>query len=109
MGVFAWHADSWLSGAALADGPLDWMFDIPVLFKPWPWKIFSRDNWNSFTTFLSIGLALAGAALLLLEQHAKRTGVKVPEQSARRIGIAFTVIGFLLYFDFFNPNTRYLQ
>jgi len=109
MGVFAWLADSWLSGAALADGPLDWLFDNPVLFKPWPWKIFSRDNWNSFTTFLSIGLALAGAALLLLEQHAKRTGVKVPEQSARRIGIAFTVIGFLLYFDFFNPNTRYLQ
>lgn len=78
-----------------------------ILFGHWPGKLFQSDNFNQFTLFLSIGVALIAAGLLLLEQRAKRMGVSISEKTARRIGIAFTVVSFLLYFDFFNPNTRY--
>lgn len=78
-----------------------------VLFGHWPGKLFQTDNFNQATLFLSIGLALVTAGLLLLEQRAKRLGVRVSEKMARRIGIGLTVVSFLLYFDFFNPNTRY--
>jgi hypothetical protein len=78
-----------------------------VLFGHWPGKIFQSEFFHNFTIALSIGLALVAAGLLMLEQRAKRLGQPIPERTARRVGIAITVLSFLLYFDFFNPNTRY--
>src|SRR5688572_24339299 len=77
-----------------------------VLFGHWSGKLFQTEVWNQATLALSIGVALVTAGLLLLEQRAKRLGVSIPEKAARRVGIAITVVSFLLYFDFFNPNTR---
>jgi hypothetical protein len=108
MSLFGWVSEAW--NAAFASSPaVDWIFEKFFLFQPWPWKIFAQGNWRNFTVGMSIGLSLAGAGLLLLEQQAKRKGQPVPERTARRVGIAFTVVAFLLYFDFFNPNTRYSQ
>lgn len=102
--------DSNLLSAVLAtfQGPFDWMFDN-FLFHSWPGAFFARNNWESFTNGVAIGLSLITSALLLLEQRARRLGVKVPERQQRRIGILLTAVGFLLYFDFFNPNTRYID
>ncbi len=87
--------------------PTEWLNTL--FFKRWPGYAFQRDQFQNFTTFLSIGIALVAAGLLMLEQRAKRIGHPVPERTARRIGIVLTVVSFLLYFDFFNPNTRYAQ
>jgi hypothetical protein len=101
--------EAWSAAVAFASPVIDWLFEKSPLFQPWPGKLLSQSYWRNFTTGMAIGLSLAGAGLLLLEQHAKRKGQPVPVKIARRIGIAFTVVGFLLYFDFFNPNTRYSQ
>jgi len=77
------------------------------MFGRWPGHFFQNDFFHNVTIGLSIGLALVAAGLLMLEQRARRLGRPVPERTARRVGIALTVICFLLYFDFFNPNTRY--
>lgn len=87
-------------------GPFDWLFDN-FLFRPWPGRIFARSTWQGVTNSLSIGLSLSVSALVLLEQRARRLGAGPPERQRRRIGIAITVVAFLLYFDFFVPNTRY--
>jgi hypothetical protein len=87
-------------------GPFDWLFDN-FLFHDWPGSIFVRSTWTATTTSLSVGLSLVVSGLLLLEQRARRLGRSLPEKRCRRVGIAITVIGFLLYFDFFVPNSRY--
>lgn len=89
-------------------GPFDWLFDN-FLFRPWPGKIFQRGTWEGVTNGISIGLALGVAGLFMLERRARRLGLPLSEKRSRRIGIAITIIGFLLYFDFFVPNTRYDQ
>lgn len=83
-----------------------------IFFKPWKLEIFgknvfARDRFRGFTDFLAIGISLIAAGLLLLEMRAKKLGTPVPERFARRVGIGMTVVSFFLYFDFFNPNTRY--
>jgi hypothetical protein len=87
-------------------GPFDALFDN-FLFRSWPGRIFERSNWNGVTNAMSMGLSLGVSALLLVEQRARRLGASLPEKQCRRIGLAITVLGFLLYFDFFVPNTRY--
>src|SRR5688500_530590 len=78
-----------------------------LLFQRWPGALLQRDPFENFTVALSIGLSFGVAGLLMLEQRARRLGQPYPERKARRIGILLTVVAFLLYFDFFNPNTRY--
>jgi hypothetical protein len=98
----------WSSISALATGSgayPRWL--DTVFFERWPGALLQRDWFEAFTVALSIGLSLVGAGLLLIEQRARRLGEPYPEKKARRIGILLTVVAFLLYFDFFNPNTRY--
>jgi hypothetical protein len=87
-------------------GPFDWVFDN-FLFRPWPGKIFERASWHAITDTLAVGLSLTVSGLLLLDQRSRRLGVGPSERQRRRLGLAITVFGFLLYFDFFVPNTRY--
>jgi hypothetical protein len=87
-------------------GPFDWAFDN-FLFRDWPGSIFTRSSWTTITNSLSVGLSLVVSGLLLIEQRARRLGRSLPEKRCRRVGVAITVVGFLLYFDFFVPNTRY--
>jgi hypothetical protein len=87
-------------------GPFDGLIDT-FLFRDWPGSIFVRSTWAGITTSLSVGLALVVSGLLLLEQRARRLGRRLPERRCRQLGIALTIMGFLLYYDFFVPNTRY--
>jgi hypothetical protein len=100
-------ADSSLFHAALAADPLGFL--NKVLFETWPGRFLQRDFFSNFTVGVSIGVSLTAAGLLMLEQRAKRIGHPVPERTAKWFGISLTVISFLLYFDFFNPNTRYAK
>jgi hypothetical protein len=100
------HSNLLSTALASFQGPFDWMFDN-FLFRIWPGAIFARSSWESITNGIAIGLSLVVAALLLLDQRARATGVRLSERKQRRIGILLTALGFLLYFDFFNPNTRY--
>lgn len=97
-----WLVEAFVGGL----GPFDWLFDSPF-FHPWPGKIFARGSWEGITNGIAIGLALTVAGLLMLERRARRLGIRLSEKLCRRLGIAITVVGFLLYFDFFVPNTRY--
>lgn len=87
-------------------GPLDVVFDN-FLFREWPGSIFARATWTTITNSLSVGLSLVVSGLLLLEQRARRLGTRLSEKTCRRVGIGVAVVSFLLYFDFFVPNTRY--
>jgi hypothetical protein len=80
-----------------------------LFFSRWQGEWLQQDNFKNFIVGASIALSLIGAGLLILERRARRVGQPVPERIARRIGIAFTVVGFLFYFDFYNPNTRYVH
>jgi hypothetical protein len=103
MSTFLWSSATSLFNANGAyPGFLDTLF-----FQRWEGSLLSRDVFEGFTGWLSIALSLGAAGLLLLEHRAKKLGQQYPEKKARRIGIALTVVAFLLYFDFFNPNTRY--
>jgi hypothetical protein len=94
-------------GAAAGVDPSAWLDKL--LFSSWPGSVLSRDVFRNITVGLSIGISLFAAGLLMLEQRAKRIGYRVPERLAKWIGIGLTVVSFFLYFDFFNPNTRYAQ
>jgi hypothetical protein len=103
MSTFLWSSVTSLYNSNGAyPGFLDTLF-----FQRWDGSLLSRDVFEGFTGWLSIALSLGAAGLLLLEHRAKKLGQRYPEKKARRIGIALTVVAFLLYFDFFNPNTRY--
>jgi len=98
--------------AASAD-PFGFLFDN-FLFHPWHFQVggqdvFAGDNWNQTMYYFRIGLALVLAGLLVIEARAKRLGERLPERTTKRLAIAFTLIGFLAYFDFFNPNVRYVD
>jgi hypothetical protein len=96
---------STLCSAALS-GPFDF------LFRTWSFELFgkdilSHDSWEGFMFFFRIGLALVCAGLLLIEARAKKLGERLSAKATRRILIGLTVVGFLTYFDFGNPNVRY--
>jgi hypothetical protein len=85
---------------------------VDFLFHTWSFQflgrdIFAHDNWQQGMEFFRIGLALVAAGLLLIEARARRFGEQLSERTVKRIGIAFSILGFLAYFDFFNPNVRY--
>ncbi len=99
--------ESSLFHAALSADPMGILNNL--LFESWPGRFLQRDFFSNFTVGLSIGVSLTAAGLLMLEQRAKRIGLPVPERVAKWFGIGLTVVSFLLYFDFFNPNTRYAK
>src|SRR6187401_2735462 len=75
----------------------------------WSNAIFEKDVWEAFTKFVRIALAVVTAALLLYEIRARRMGERIRERTRRRTGWVLTIIAFCVYFDFFNPNTRYSE
>lgn len=86
--------------------PFEWRMEN-ITLRAWGAKIFARNVWEPMTDSVSIGLSLLVAGLVLLEQRARRFGVSLSEAASRKIGIALSVVSFLLYFDFFVPSTRY--
>jgi hypothetical protein len=45
----------------------------------------------------------------MYQARAYKLGQPVPKKLARNVAILFTVLGFGVYFDYFNPNTRYSE
>ena len=75
----------------------------------WDNDIFSHDNWEATMRFIRLVLTMGGALLLIAEARAHRLGYHISERTKKRFAIGVTVIAFLTYFDFFNPNVRYSE
>jgi hypothetical protein len=91
---------------ALAASPFDF------LFHTWSFQflgrdIFAHDNWEQIMYFSRIVVALTVAGLLMIEARAKKFGERLSVKTTRRITIGVGVLGFIMYFDGFNPNVRY--
>lgn len=94
------HADSW--------GP--WLFDlISGKNEFWKNKWLQKDQFEPFLNGMRATLTAVGAALLMYEARAYKLGQAVPKKWKRNVAILFTVLGFGVYFDYFNPNTRYSE
>src|SRR6187402_1572658 len=79
------------------------------LFEKWEADVFEKERWRQTMVFVRITLSVLGALFLMYELRARKMRVRVPVRFRKRLAIAMTVIGFLTYFDFFNPNVRYIQ
>ena len=84
------------------------------LYEPWDWKwfdknIFEKDRWDFFTTWVRLSLTMLGAIFLIYEIRARRLREKIPMRWKKRIAYVMTGLAFLVYFDFFNPNVRYVE
>jgi hypothetical protein len=86
----------------------DWLFEN-FLFSTWPGRWLQGGPWEQFSTALSIALSLGASGLWMLEERARRIGHHVPERLSKAVGTGIAVLSFLVYFDFFNPNTRYID
>lgn len=84
----------------------DWLFDN-FLFREWPGRWLADSAFKQFTTSVSIASSLGSSALFLLEQRARRLGHPVSRRATTAACLIITTLSFLVYFDFFNPNTRY--
>jgi hypothetical protein len=78
-----------------------------LLFRPWPGRWLANGNWSAFCVSLSIGLSLGASALFMLDERLRRLGRPISPRLSRAVCVALTALSFLVYFDFFNPNTRY--
>ena len=75
----------------------------------WDYPLFERATWKDTMFGLRVILSLGGALTLIAMARAKRLHALPRERTMRRLGIVVTAIAFLSYFDFFNPNVRYVE
>ncbi len=72
-------------------------------------RLCDKDQFEGFLLFVRVALPVTAALLLILAERARRMGEKVSKKTQKRIAIAFTIVAFCAYFDFFNPSTRYRE
>lgn len=91
-----------LSASLLGHGSsfLDFFWDHPM---------FKHDQWDNIINFIRLALSLTTALFLIYEARARKLLEPLRKRTIRRVAIALTAIGFLAYFDFFNPHTRYSE
>jgi len=75
----------------------------------WQWKPLQKENWEAFLNGTRMTLAMVGAALLMYKARAAKLKQPVAKKWVTIFSIFFTVAGFGVYFDYFNPNTRYSE
>ena len=75
----------------------------------WQMKPLQKENWEMFLRGTRVALTMIGAALIMYKARAFKLGQPVPQKLARNVAILFTLLGFGVYFDYFNPNTRYSE
>lgn len=92
-----------LAWLAAAPGQPAW------LAQRWEAPWLQKELFEPLMTGLRLFLTFGGAILLLLEARALRLRVPMGERWRRWIAIGFTGLAFGVYFDFFNPNTRYIE
>jgi hypothetical protein len=95
---------------ANADGLGPWFFDL-ISGKNafWQQKALNKENWEWFLNGVRVTLTMVGAFLLMYEARANKLGEFISPKLKRNVAIVFTVLGFGVYFDYFNPNTRYSE
>jgi hypothetical protein len=79
------------------------------LYEHWDGPWFEKDTWEKLMKGLRVTLTMAGALFLVYEVRARRLQERVKERFRKRLAFLMTALAFLVYFDFFNPNTRYDQ
>src|SRR5262245_58336304 len=104
-------ADHWLSSASN-----HWSASASdfFLFERWEWKwidknIWDEELWKPIIKYIRLALTMLGAIFLIYEIRARRLREKIPMRWKKRVAYVMTGIAFLAYFDFFNPNARYIQ
>ncbi len=84
-------------------------FDLNPLFEKWEGEMFEKQNWKRTMVFMRISLSVLGAIFLMYEMRARKLKVRLSLRTRKQLAIAMTVVAFLTYFDFFNPNVRYIE
>jgi hypothetical protein len=97
--------------ALLANAVDPWFFDLISAKNPFwgEYKFLAGDKWDDYMKGLRGILTMFGAFFLLYEMRAARLRERIPQRWKRRLAVVFTVLAFGVYFDFFNPNTRYSE
>lgn len=75
----------------------------------WSNPLFEKRVWEPFTRGVRIVLAMGTALLVLYEMRARRMGQPIGLRFRKRVAWVLTLTAFGVYFDFFNPNTRYSE
>lgn len=90
--------------------PGPWLFElISGKNSFWQAKPLQKENWEMFLKGTRVTLTMVGAALLMYQARAYKLGTPVPKSWTKYVSIFFIVAGFGVYFDYFNPNTRYSE
>lgn len=71
--------------------------------------MFEQNKWENYMRFIRLALALGTGLFLIYEARARKLGEALPKRQIRNIAFFVTALGFLAYFDFFNPHTRYSE
>jgi len=100
---------AFVSASGLGDSWSVGTDSLNPLFEKWDAEVFEKERWRQTMVFVRITLAVLGAIFLMYELRARKMQVRVPLRFRKRLAIAMTAIAFLTYFDFFNPNVRYIQ
>ncbi len=80
-----------------------------LFFEKWTSDVFQRSSWEDLMYGFWVVLALTGALMLIGELVARRAGYPPGKRTVKWTCVTLTVIGFVSYFSFFNPNVRYVN
>lgn len=75
----------------------------------WGNPIFEKSSWEPFTKGIRIVLGMGTALLILAELRARRLGRGISVRWRKRVAWGLTLAAFGVYFDYFNPHTRYSE
>jgi hypothetical protein len=94
-------------GPTLSERAKQWWEGFKGLSKEWPSPLFEAHFWNTTMAGVRVVLPLIAAALLLGGWVTRRGHGQIPRTHRDRVARVFTVVGFLVYYGFFNPNIRH--
>ncbi len=88
-----------------------WLLDHSSFVSDFFWDhpMFKKDQWTNIINFIRLGLAFSTAMFLIYEARARKLLEPLRQRTIRRVAFALAALGFLAYFDFFNPHTRYSE
>ncbi len=72
----------------------------------WPSPLFEANFWNTTMAGLRVAVPLMVATLFLSSWLVRRGHGRVPNAVTSRVALGLTVVGFFLYYGFFNPHVR---